>query len=119
LAADEEAIDKEHDHCADHATKKTCRFSGLVPANALPELSRNERADDSQNGRQDEAARLGPVARREEFRTGVAITYELFGYDRSVAAVSGCKSQTIGGLSQDLLKGFLYIIGARANEDQC
>jgi hypothetical protein len=66
LATYDETIDKEKDYRADYTTNETGRLSGLIPSNSLSEVSRNERAYDSQNDRQNEAFRLGLVARHNE-----------------------------------------------------
>src|SRR6185437_3779693 len=68
LATHDEAVNKEQDHRADNATNKACGFSRVIPANSLPEVSRNEGADDPQNGGQNEAFRLGLVSGHDEFR---------------------------------------------------
>jgi hypothetical protein len=66
LAACKKAVDKEDDYCTDHSTKEACRFSGLIPPNRLAKVSRNKRADNSQNGRQNKAPRLSFVTRHNE-----------------------------------------------------
>src|SRR5579871_3416110 len=65
-AAHDEAIDKEQDDGADDGADETRRLSGDVQYHGLPEIRRNERADDPQNSRQDEALRLGLVARHDK-----------------------------------------------------
>src|SRR6185437_2258633 len=65
--AHDEAIDEQQDDGADDAANEACGLAGIVPADGLPKVSRDECADDPQNGRQDEALRLGLVAGHDEF----------------------------------------------------
>jgi hypothetical protein len=51
-------VDKEYDYCADHATNEARAFSGLIPTDSLPKVGGDERADNSQNSRQNKALRL-------------------------------------------------------------
>jgi hypothetical protein len=66
LTSGEETIGKKQDYCAGHATKKTGRLSRLIPADSLPKVSRNERAYNSQDGRQNKTPWLTFVARHDE-----------------------------------------------------
>jgi hypothetical protein len=58
LATCEKAIDKENDYSADHTTNEACEFSGIIPADSLAKISRDERTYNSQNSRQNKAFRL-------------------------------------------------------------
>ena len=66
MAACEKAVDKEDDYCTDHSTKEACRFSGLIPPDRLAKVSRNKRADNSQNARQNKAFWLSFITRHNE-----------------------------------------------------
>src|SRR5579871_842160 len=66
LATHDEAVDKKQDDSTDHATKEACGFPRFVPSDGLPEVGRNERAHDPQNGCQNKALRFGLVARHDE-----------------------------------------------------
>jgi hypothetical protein len=67
LATCDEAVENEQDYCADHSTNETHRFSCPVPPDRLTQIGRNERAYNSQNGRQNKSLRLIVVARHNEF----------------------------------------------------
>ena len=66
LAVCDQAIDKEKNYRANQTTKEACGFPGLIPPDSLAEISCNERAYNSQNGRQNEAFRLSFVAGHNE-----------------------------------------------------
>jgi hypothetical protein len=66
LAICKETISSEEDACADHATNETGGFSGLIPSDSLAEVSRNERAYNSLNGRKNEALGLVFAGRHNE-----------------------------------------------------
>jgi hypothetical protein len=53
---------------ADHAADEAGALPEMIPSHGLTEPGRNERADDSQNRRQDEPFGLGLVARHDELR---------------------------------------------------
>src|SRR6187455_576735 len=63
--AGDHAPDHEHDDRADNRTDEAGALSGLVPAEGLPQIGGDERADHAENGGQDEAGRL-IVARHQE-----------------------------------------------------
>jgi hypothetical protein len=56
--AGNEPVNQQHDDSADDCTDQTGTFAGAVPTERLPEIGRNERSHDPQNGRQDETRRL-------------------------------------------------------------
>jgi hypothetical protein len=66
LATYDEAVEKEEDYCADHSTNEARRFSRHIPPDRLTQIGRNERAYNSQNGRQNKPLRLSFVARHNE-----------------------------------------------------
>src|SRR5262252_6438658 len=66
-ASRDEAIDEKQDDCANHASDEAGGFSCTVPPDGLTEIGCNKGADDSQNGRQDEALRLRLVTGHNEF----------------------------------------------------
>src|SRR4029079_11389509 len=53
------------DHCADDRTDEAGAFAGRVPADLLAEPGGNERADDAQNGGEDETARFVLAGRNQ------------------------------------------------------
>jgi hypothetical protein len=66
LATYDEAVEKEEDYCADHSTNEARSFSRPIPPDRLTQIGRNERAYNSQNGRQNKPLRLSFVARHNE-----------------------------------------------------
>jgi len=52
--AGNEPVNQQHDDCPDNCPDQTGTFARAVPAERLPEIGRNERSHDPQNGRQDE-----------------------------------------------------------------
>src|SRR6516164_9362185 len=58
LAASKKTVNEEQDDRPDHGSDEACTLSGLVPADRLAEVSGDERADDSENGRENETRRL-------------------------------------------------------------
>src|SRR4051812_25357144 len=58
LAADHETVQEQQDDRADDGAEEACTLAGPVPSHGLPEIGCDERADNSQNGRQDEALGL-------------------------------------------------------------
>ena len=58
VARGDQAPDHQHDDRADHGADETGAFAGLVPAERLPEIGRDEGPDDAEDGGEDEARRL-------------------------------------------------------------
>src|SRR5580704_6173968 len=65
-ATDDGAVDQEQDHRANHAADEARALSGFIPSDSLTEVGGDERADNPQNGGQNEALRLRPVAGHDE-----------------------------------------------------
>jgi hypothetical protein len=60
-------VDEQHDDSAHDGADDAGAFSRAIPSERLAKVARHERADDSQNGRQNEAGRL-VVSRHDELR---------------------------------------------------
>src|SRR3954447_14100751 len=58
ISSCDQAPDNKDDHGADDGADQPRAFTGLVPADRLPEVGGDERAHDSQDGGQDEARRF-------------------------------------------------------------
>src|SRR6476620_5343671 len=58
LAAGHEAVQEQQDDRADDTADEACALAGSVPSHGLAEIGCDERADNSQNGRQDKALGL-------------------------------------------------------------
>src|SRR5262249_26301075 len=53
--AHDEAVEKEEDHRADEPADEARAHSGAIPPDGLTEIRRDERADDTQDGCEDES----------------------------------------------------------------
>src|SRR5690348_14594948 len=62
LAAGHQSIDEDKDDRAHNTGNKARALADPVPSDGLPEIGRDESADDSQNRRQNKALRLKLVA---------------------------------------------------------
>src|SRR5215213_714083 len=62
----DEAPDEQHNDRTDHGADESCAFSRRVPAERLAQIARDDRADDSKNGGENETARF-ILAGHDEF----------------------------------------------------
>jgi hypothetical protein len=56
--ASDEAVDEEHDDCANDSADQTRTFSWMIPPESLAKVSRHERSHDPQDGGENEACWL-------------------------------------------------------------
>jgi hypothetical protein len=56
--ASDEAVDQEHEDCANDSADQTRTFSWMIPPESLAKVSRHERSHDSQDGGENEACWL-------------------------------------------------------------